>query len=113
MKFSPLPIAAAALSALALASPSLAQEEASRTVTFNHGALETSDGRAAIERQIRNAAQDVCQTRGLREVSQIQLARACYNEAVEQAMRELDVRAEARLNTRLANRQQARTSEGS
>lgn len=102
MKFSPLPLAAAALSALALATPALAQHETSRVVEFERSALDSANGQATIERQIHDAARSICQVRGQREVVQIQRARACYDEAVEQGMRQLEARVEARLNTRLA-----------
>lgn len=102
MKFSPLPLAAAALSALALTTPALAQHETSRVVEFERSALESERGQAAIERQIHDAARSICDVRGQREAAQLQRARACYDAAVEQAMRDLDARVEARLNTRLA-----------
>lgn len=112
MKLSPLPLAAA-LCAVALGSPALAQSEASRVVEFNRSALDSAAGQATIQRQIRTAARTVCQVQGQRELARMQQARACYNETVEQAMRELDARAEARLNTRLASRQQTRSGQGS
>lgn len=112
MKLSPLPLAAA-LCAVALGSPALAQDEASRVVEFERSALETAAGQAAIERQIRTAARSVCQVHSQRELARIQQARACYENAVEQGMRQLDARVEARLNTRLASRRETRSGQDS
>lgn len=110
MKFSSLPLAAA-LCVVALGSPAFAQHETSRVIQFERSALETAHGQASIERQIHNAARSLCQVRGQRETAQIQRARACYDEAVEQGMRELDARVEARLNTRLATPRDSRRAD--
>ncbi|MFN3835541.1 MAG: UrcA family protein [Glycocaulis sp.] len=112
MKLSPLPLAAA-LCVVALGSPALAQSEASRVVEFNRSALDSAAGQAAIERQIRTAARAVCQVQGQRELARIQQTRACYQNAVEDGLRQLGAHTEAKLNTRFASRQQTRSGQDS
>lgn len=65
----------------------------SKTVLFDPSELATVEGRAAVEHRIREAAEDVCgpmdyhRAGGLAGVAD---SKACYNQAVAQAMSQID-----------------------
>ncbi len=63
------------------------------SVTFNRAKLATTEGREAIERKIRNAAEAVCGSRDLRVAGGLTAAarnETCYEEAVSQGMSQLN-----------------------
>jgi UrcA family protein len=63
------------------------------TVTFSRAELATTEGRATIERKIRNAAEEVCGSRDLRMAGGLAAAarnEVCYEDAVVQGMSQLN-----------------------
>ena len=64
-----------------------------KVVSFSPSELATVEGRAAVEHRIREAAEDVCgpmdyhRAGGLSGVAD---SKACYNQAVDQAMSRID-----------------------
>jgi UrcA family protein len=61
-------------------------------VSFTAEDLKTAQGRAALEREVRTAAEQVCGTNQFskdRSLRHLVKARACYNEAVTDALSEL------------------------
>ena len=64
-----------------------------QTVSFSRAELATEDGRTAVERRIHNAAEDVCGPLSYRDAGSLQLKmqrKACYKQAVAQAMSQID-----------------------
>ena len=63
------------------------------SVFYSQAELSSAHGRARIERQIRQAAGQVCGERSLRAAGSLQNVtanKACYNDAVENAMNTLN-----------------------
>lgn len=63
------------------------------SVTFHRAELNTTEGRARVERKIRTAAESVCGSRDVRIAGSIGVAarnEACYEAAVEQGMSQLN-----------------------
>jgi len=64
-----------------------------KTVAYSRAELETDDGRAAVEQRIRKAADAVCGPRGYRDAGSLSAAaynKACYQQAIAQAMTQID-----------------------
>jgi UrcA family protein len=65
----------------------------SESVSFSRAELSTDEGRASVERRIHKAAEGVCGPTDYREVgslSRIAKSKACYDQAVAQAMSQVD-----------------------
>ena len=82
----------AATLALSAGSIAAAQDRESRTVRFNTAALGNADDRRELEAEIRLAARDICHTPGLRGARAMRQQRECETEAVNAAMRRVDIR---------------------
>ncbi|MBQ74027.1 MAG: hypothetical protein CMQ20_03260 [Gammaproteobacteria bacterium] len=68
-------------------------EEVSITVDYKASDLNTNEGRAMVEGKIRNAAAQACGPTGhgeLRSLKRFALYRACFDDAVENALQDLD-----------------------
>ncbi len=64
----------------------------SKAVTFSRAELATTEGRDAVERQIRNAAEAVCGSRDVRIAGSLSVLaenEECYERAVNDAMAQL------------------------
>lgn len=63
------------------------------SVSFSRAELATTEGRATVERKVRNAAEAVCGSRDLRIAGSLAAAarnETCYEEAVSQGMSQLN-----------------------
>lgn len=73
----------------------------SATVSFYRAELGTAEGRAKVEREIRNAAEEVCGSRDVRIAGSIAVAarnEACYEDALAQGMSQLSAGQVATIN---------------